>query len=92
MVFENIFFFPPPLENHFTPEVVYACAERNLFLGVVLRRQSIYPLQYPILGKWYFEVRVADLPEGTAVRIGWAQKNGNLQAPLGFDKFGYSCR
>ena len=55
-------------------------------------KKIIYPLQFPILGKWYFEVRVADLPEGTAVRVGWAQKNGNLQAPLGFDKFGYSCR
>jgi len=43
-------------------------------------------------GDWYFEARVVDLPEGAATRIGWAQKNANLQAPLGFDKFGYSCR
>lgn len=43
-------------------------------------------------GTWYFEVKVTDLPEGAATRIGWAQKNANLQAPLGFDKFGYSCR
>ena len=43
-------------------------------------------------GNWYYEVRVSDLPEGAALRIGWAQKNANLQAPLGFDKFGYSCR
>ena len=32
------------------------------------------------------------MPEGAATRIGWATKNANLQAPLGFDKFGYSCR
>lgn len=43
-------------------------------------------------GTWYFEAKIADLPEGAATRIGWAQKNANLQAPLGFDKFGYSCR
>jgi len=45
-----------------------------------------------IKGNWYFEVRISDMPDGAAVRIGWSQKNGNLQAPLGFDKFGYSCR
>ena len=43
-------------------------------------------------GAWYFETKILDMPEGAATRIGWAQKNGNLQAPLGFDKFGYSCR
>ena len=44
------------------------------------------------VGSWYFEIRISDLPEGAALRVGWAQKNANLQAPLGFDKFGYSCR
>jgi len=43
-------------------------------------------------GSWYFEIKVVDLPDGAAVRVGWAQKNANLQAPLGFDKFGYSVR
>lgn len=43
-------------------------------------------------GSWYFEAKITDMPEGSATRIGWAQKNANLQAPLGFDKFGYSCR
>ena len=33
-----------------------------------------------------------DVPEGAATRIGWAQRFANLQAPLGFDKFGYSMR
>ena len=40
-------------------------------------------------GNWYFEVKIVEMPEGAATRIGWAQKNANLQAPLGFDKFGY---
>ena len=43
-------------------------------------------------GRWYFETKLVSMPEGAATRIGWAQKNANLQAPLGFDKFGYSCR
>jgi len=43
-------------------------------------------------GTWYYEAKIVDLPEGAATRIGWAQRNANLQAPLGFDKFGYSCR
>ena len=37
-------------------------------------------------------VKVVDIPEGAATRIGWAQRYANLQAPLGFDKFGYSMR
>lgn len=32
------------------------------------------------------------MPEGSAVRMGWGQEYGNLQAPLGYDKFGYSWR
>ncbi|XP_062515147.1 set1/Ash2 histone methyltransferase complex subunit ASH2-like [Corticium candelabrum] len=43
-------------------------------------------------GGWYFEVTVKDLPSGSACRIGWSQNYGNLQAPLGYDKFGYSWR
>ena len=43
-------------------------------------------------GGWYFEVTVHDMPEGSATRLGWSQKLGNLQAPLGYDKFSYSWR
>lgn len=32
------------------------------------------------------------MPEGSAARIGWGQEYANLQAPLGYDKFGYSWR
>lgn len=42
-------------------------------------------------GRWYFEATV-DLPAETATRIGWSQLYGNLQAPLGYDKFSYSWR
>ena len=33
-------------------------------------------------GTWYFEAKIVDLPEGAATRIGWAQKNANLQVIL----------
>jgi hypothetical protein len=32
------------------------------------------------------------MPESSATRLGWAQEYANLQAPLGYDKFGYSWR
>lgn len=32
------------------------------------------------------------MPEGSATRMGWGQDYANLQAPLGYDKFGYSWR
>lgn len=43
-------------------------------------------------GSWYFEVTIEEMPEGSATRIGWGQEYANLQAPLGYDKFGYSWR
>ena len=30
-------------------------------------------------GTWYYEAKIVDLPEGAATRIGWAQRNANLQ-------------
>ncbi|XP_006816729.1 set1/Ash2 histone methyltransferase complex subunit ASH2-like, partial [Saccoglossus kowalevskii] len=41
---------------------------------------------------WYWEATIEDLPPESATRIGWAQSLGNLQAPLGYDKFSYSWR
>ena len=32
------------------------------------------------------------MPDGSACRLGWGQEYANLQAPLGYDKFGYSWR
>lgn len=43
-------------------------------------------------GTWYWEATIEEMPEGSATRIGWGQEYANLQAPLGYDKFGYSWR
>lgn len=43
-------------------------------------------------GTWYYEVTVDNMPDNSAARIGWSQKLGNVQAPLGYDKFSYSWR
>ncbi|XP_070544616.1 set1/Ash2 histone methyltransferase complex subunit ASH2-like [Ptychodera flava] len=43
-------------------------------------------------GAWYWEATIEEMPAESATRIGWAQSLGNLQAPLGYDKFGYSWR
>ncbi|XP_068130705.1 set1/Ash2 histone methyltransferase complex subunit ASH2 [Hyperolius riggenbachi] len=43
-------------------------------------------------GSWYFEIFIDDMPPETAARLGWSQALGNLQAPLGYDKFSYSWR
>ncbi|KAH8032680.1 hypothetical protein HPB51_000456 [Rhipicephalus microplus] len=43
-------------------------------------------------GAWYYEATIEDMPENSAARIGWSQELGNLQAPLGYDRFGYSWR
>ncbi|XP_058798250.1 set1/Ash2 histone methyltransferase complex subunit ASH2 isoform X2 [Phymastichus coffea] len=43
-------------------------------------------------GTWYWEAAIEEMPEGSATRLGWGQEYANLQAPLGYDKFGYSWR
>ncbi|XP_037951239.1 set1/Ash2 histone methyltransferase complex subunit ASH2 isoform X2 [Teleopsis dalmanni] len=43
-------------------------------------------------GNWYFEVTIEEMPDTSATRLGWGQEFANLQAPLGYDKFGYSWR
>lgn len=43
-------------------------------------------------GTWYYECTIEEMSEGAAARLGWSQSLGNLQAPLGYDKFGYSWR
>ena len=47
---------------------------------------------YVSTGSWYYEVTVNNMPDTSAARIGWSQKLGNVQAPLGYDKFSYSWR
>lgn len=43
-------------------------------------------------GNWFWEATIEEMPEGSATRLGWGQEYANLQAPLGYDKFGYSWR
>ncbi|XP_025828916.1 set1/Ash2 histone methyltransferase complex subunit ASH2 isoform X2 [Agrilus planipennis] len=43
-------------------------------------------------GCWYWEATVEEMPDGSAVRLGWGQDYANLQAPLGYDRYGYSWR
>jgi len=43
-------------------------------------------------GNWYYEVRVDEMPNESACRLGWSLSLGNLQAPCGYDKFSYSWR
>lgn len=43
-------------------------------------------------GTYYYEVKIVEMPEGSAVRLGWSQELGNLQGPAGYDKFSYSWR
>ncbi|KAF0298047.1 Set1/Ash2 histone methyltransferase complex subunit ASH2 [Amphibalanus amphitrite] len=43
-------------------------------------------------GTWYWEATITAQPEGAHCRIGWGGPLANLNAPLGYDKFGYSWR
>lgn len=51
-------------------------------------------------GRFYYEVTIdkmekeprGDNNEIQATRVGWGQKYSNLQAPLGYDQYGYSYR
>ena len=37
-------------------------------------------------GMWYFEVEIL---KGSSVRVGWAQALADIQAPVGYDEYGY---
>eukprot|EP00871_Galdieria_phlegrea_P000764 jgi/Galph1/1689/GphlegSOOS_G385.1 len=41
-------------------------------------------------GSWYFEVDI--LPGDGNVRIGWCTIEAEMEAPIGYDKYGYSIR
>jgi len=43
-------------------------------------------------GTYYYEITIADQPEGSHCRLGWSQELGNLQGPCGYDKFSYGWR
>ena len=44
------------------------------------------------LGCWFYEVTMNEMIPPGAARIGWVQNSANLQAPVGYDKFGYAFR
>ena len=43
-------------------------------------------------GAWYFEIVVKDLGRTGHTRLGWSTRNGDLQAPVGFDANSYAYR
>ncbi|KAK9884605.1 hypothetical protein WA026_007445 [Henosepilachna vigintioctopunctata] len=53
---------------------------------------SVRATHFVTKGVWYWEVTIDEMPEGSATRLGWGQDYANLQAPIGYDKFGYSWR
>ena len=59
----------------------------------VLEVKKIYSVLSAVSrGTWYWEATIEEMPEGSATRLGYGQEYANLQAPLGYDKFGYSWR
>ncbi len=44
------------------------------------------------VGTWYCEVRVTRLGATGHARLGWVTRKAELQAPVGFDQFGYAYR
>jgi len=44
-------------------------------------------------GSYYFEVLLEDCPsENVHYRVGWASRFGELQGPVGYDKFSFGFR
>lgn len=43
-------------------------------------------------GSWYYEVTVERLGDTGHCRVGWATKRAEVQAPVGFDQYGFSYR
>lgn len=41
-------------------------------------------------GVWYYEIDI--LPHNGNVRLGWCTEKGDVQAPVGYDKYSYSYR
>nr|CAG4643104.1 EOG090X03NS [Ilyocryptus agilis] len=53
---------------------------------------TVRATHYVNRGSWYWECTIEEMPDTAATRIGYGQAYANLQAPLGYDKFGYSWR
>ena len=61
--------------------------------GILRLRCEKHNLQYFDCGYLYpnIRVKVVEMPEGAAVRVGWAQKNANLQVNFQYVKLGIFC-
>eukprot|EP00536_Pseudo-nitzschia_multiseries_P017402 jgi/Psemu1/264258/estExt_Genewise1Plus.C_15350011 len=46
----------------------------------------------PGAGHYYYEVVLQQQPFGAHVRLGWSMRTGDLQAPVGYDKWSYGVR
>jgi Set1/Ash2 histone methyltransferase complex subunit ASH2 len=43
-------------------------------------------------GTWYYEVKIEQLGQTGAVRLGWSTRESEIQAPVGSDGLGYAYR
>ena len=54
--------------------------------------QSVCSVYSAWSGKWYYEITVEDLPEGTHFRVGWSTRRTRFDQPVGSDCFSYAIR
>ena len=43
-------------------------------------------------GRWYFEIIVEEMPEGSHIRVGWSTRRTRYDTPIGSDCFSYAIR
>ena len=43
-------------------------------------------------GKWYYELHIEELPEGSHIRAGWSTRRTRFDCPIGSDCFSYAVR
>ncbi|EME31367.1 hypothetical protein Gasu_13310 isoform 1 [Galdieria sulphuraria] len=98
---EVIDLLPPVYKKPLTEKVTLSCttiAKAPLLHleqdGVTVRGEkgyrSIRASHGVLEGDWYFEVEV--LQGDGNVRIGWCTVQADMEAPIGYDKYGYSIR
>ncbi|GJQ10194.1 hypothetical protein GpartN1_g2886.t1 [Galdieria partita] len=98
---EVIDLLPPVYKKPLTEQTTLSCttiAKAPLLHleqdGVTVRGEkgyrSIRATHGVLEGDWYFEVTI--LPGDGNVRIGWCTIQADMEAPIGYDKYGYSIR
>ncbi|KAJ3109613.1 transcription factor, contains a PHD finger motif [Phlyctochytrium planicorne] len=96
MIYPDINNPPPPFNLRISSELTHADPKMKISEdGMTTSTDKGYRMaktSHGIYeGKWYCEVTYKGENPARA-RIGWAQISGDLQAPCGFDIFGYSFR